>query len=85
MHRTFVTSLILITISATVHAEDWPQFRGPNSSGVSSSKNLPVEFSHQDKVRWSAAIGDGQSSPVVVAEDLHHRNVAGEEAGRPMS
>jgi outer membrane protein assembly factor BamB len=64
--------VVLVAAGATaVHAEDWPQFRGPNSSGVSSCKNLPVEFSHQDKVRWSAAIGDGLSSPVVVAGKIY--------------
>ncbi|MEX2287682.1 MAG: PQQ-binding-like beta-propeller repeat protein, partial [Planctomycetaceae bacterium] len=47
-------------------AEDWPQFRGPNATGVSTqSKNLPVEFSHETKVRWKADLGEGIGCPVV--------------------
>lgn len=49
-------------------AEDWPQFRGPNCSGISeSSKSLPVKFSATENVAWSAEIGDGVGSPVVAA------------------
>lgn len=47
-------------------AEDWPQFRGRNGSGISTSTNLPTEFSHQDKVVWQATLGDGIGSPVIV-------------------
>src|SRR5688572_9425347 len=63
--------LIAIDSSTFVNAEDWPQFRGHNSSGVSTSKNLPVEFSHKDNVLWSMSIGDGLSSPIVVAGKIY--------------
>ena len=47
-------------------AEDWPQFRGPNCSGISqSSQSLPTQFSYQQNVAWSAELGDGISSPVI--------------------
>src|SRR5205823_12848512 len=49
-------------------AEDWPQFRGPNCSGISISENpLPTTFSATENVRWSAKLGDGIGSPVVAA------------------
>lgn len=49
-------------------AEDWPQFRGPNSTGISTStKPLPVKFSPTENVKWSAAIGDGVGSPAIAA------------------
>ncbi|MFN0054251.1 MAG: PQQ-binding-like beta-propeller repeat protein [Planctomycetales bacterium] len=49
-------------------AGDWPQFRGPNASGVASdAAKLPVEFSFEHNVAWSAEIGDGVGSPIVVA------------------
>ena len=62
---------LVVHATSTTHAEDWPQFRGPNGSGVSTSKNLPVEFSHKDKNRWSMPIGDGLSSPIVVAGKVY--------------
>ncbi len=47
-------------------AEDWPQFRGHNASGVSTaSKHLPVEFSFDNKVLWSATLGKGIACPVI--------------------
>ncbi len=51
----------------TAHAEDWPQFRGPNSSGVSASRGLPVQFSAKENVRWQAALGDGIGCPIVAS------------------
>ena len=49
-------------------AEDWPQFRGPNCSGVSRSvRPLPIRFSQTDNVVWSAKLGDGIGCPVVAA------------------
>ena len=50
----------------SLHAEDWPQWRGPNCSGVSLSKQkLPARFSTTENVKWSADLGDGICSPCV--------------------
>ena len=52
--------------SPWARGEDWPQFRGVNSSGVTtSSARLPVEFSFEHKMRWQAPLGDGVSCPIV--------------------
>jgi len=59
-----LASIQLGSWSAT--AEDWPQFRGPNCSGISTSRHaLPVKFSGRQNVRWSAELGDGIGCPVV--------------------
>jgi outer membrane protein assembly factor BamB len=42
----------------------WPQFRGPNSSGVGEGRP-PVHFGVDQKVLWKTAIGSGLSSPSV--------------------
>jgi outer membrane protein assembly factor BamB len=42
----------------------WPQFRGPNSSGIGTGKP-PVEFGPSDKVLWKVEVGAGLSSPIV--------------------
>lgn len=60
------TALIVLVGTATSRADDWPQFRGPNSSGISTSKApLPVNFSASENVSWSAEIGDGIGGAVV--------------------
>ncbi len=42
----------------------WPQFRGPNSSGVGEGRP-PVHFGPDQKVLWKTAVGPGLSSPSV--------------------
>ena len=60
-----LTMLVCRLSSAT--AEDWPQFRGNNATGVSTeSTDLPVKFSSTDNVLWSTKLGAGVASPVIV-------------------
>ena len=61
------------------HAEDWPQFRGGNASGVSSSKGLPLEFSAESKVAWRAKLGDGIGSPAVMKGRVFTTAMVGEQ------
>jgi outer membrane protein assembly factor BamB len=60
------TAVLFLALPARLAAEDWPQFRGPNGSGISTeSRGLPTHFSHKDKVAWSATLGDGVGCPIV--------------------
>src|SRR4029434_4175630 len=45
----------------------WPQFRGPNSSGLGGGKP-PVRFGPGQNVQWKTAVGSGSSSPIIGAE-----------------
>ena len=56
-----LTAIILgSAIAAASAGDDWPQFRGPNCTGISATAGpLPVSFSATENVRWSAAAGDG--------------------------
>lgn len=57
---------LLMILSLNVSAEDWPQFRGPNSTGIyESNHSLPTEFSDTNNVKWAADLGDGIGSPVI--------------------
>jgi outer membrane protein assembly factor BamB len=56
----------LALIAAGGLQADWPQFRGPNGSGVDTSAGFPTEFSPSKNVAWKSAVPFGQSSPVVV-------------------
>lgn len=61
---------IVVSLAAvsSLSAEDWPQFRGPNCTGISTStRPLPTEFSATENVAWSAELGDGIGCPVVAA------------------
>lgn len=72
MRIRFAFSAALALLAASAAAEDWPQFRGPNASGVSTSdKPLPAEFSQEQNLRWSAKLGDGIGSPIVVGGKVY--------------
>ncbi len=50
-------------------AEDWPQWRGPGSQGVSAETGLPVEWGAGKNIAWKAELaGTGASSPIVTGE-----------------
>ena len=66
MQSPIVAVLILAAATITVHAEDWPQFRGPTGQGHSAERGLPLDWSETRNVVWKTPIaGVGWSSPVV--------------------
>lgn len=51
--------------AGAAQAENWPRFRGPAGTGVSTEKNVPVEWTSKD-IAWRTQLpGEGQSSPVI--------------------
>jgi outer membrane protein assembly factor BamB len=45
---------------------NWPQWRGPESQGVSLEANLPIEWSDTKNVLWKTPIpGQGFSQPII--------------------
>ena len=57
--------LAILAAGASELSAQWPQFRGPNGSGVDSGTGYPVVFSPTSNVVWKATMPYGQSSPVV--------------------
>jgi outer membrane protein assembly factor BamB len=52
--------------SASLAEDNWPQFRGPSSSGVAAEANPPDRWSTTENVSWVKEIpGRGWSSPIV--------------------
>jgi outer membrane protein assembly factor BamB len=45
---------------------DWPRFRGPNGTGISSDRDIPVKWTAKNTLWKSALPGSGHSSPIVV-------------------
>jgi outer membrane protein assembly factor BamB len=74
-----MTFLAILT-AAPLSAEDWPQFRGVNASGVSTSnKRLPTEFSLDNHLKWSAKLGDGIGCPIVANGKVFATAMTGEK------
>ena len=43
----------------------WPQFRGPNGSGIAAEGDYPTEFDENKNLLWKVAVPSGVSSPCV--------------------
>src|SRR5262245_30160586 len=61
-----VTAILSTYAGATQNSGKawWPQFRGPNSSGLGEGKP-PVNFGPDQNVLWKTALGPGISSPII--------------------
>ena len=73
MKNLFTTLVALIAISFSITsalAEDWTQFRGPNGSGVSTSKGVPETFGPTKNVVWKTELPPGHSSPVLTRDRI---------------
>ena len=66
-----VAGLIAVAPHKGVSAEQWPQFRGPGSTGVTESTGLPETWSTSQNVRWKTTIpGHGWSSPIASGDRI---------------
>src|SRR6185295_4427355 len=69
----WIIFLIVVALSRSSRAAEnggelwWPQFRGPNSSGLGGG-NPPVHFGPGQNVQWKTPVGSGLSSPIIWAE-----------------
>src|SRR6266852_5248778 len=52
----WITVLAIVVLSSFAGAAEWPQFRGPNSSGIGDGKPS-VEFGPSQNVLWKTAVG----------------------------
>lgn len=53
-------------VAGKASAGNWPQWRGPDGSGISNEKNLPTEWSPTKNIKWKTPIeGRAHSSPIV--------------------
>ena len=61
-----VFALSLIVATRPIAGADWPQFRGPDGSGISSDANVAVQWSESKNLKWKTPLpGPGSSSPIV--------------------
>lgn len=64
--NTLNVSIAMMLMVVTVQAQNWPQWRGPNASGIADQGNYPVSFSPTNGILWQAELpGKGGSTPIV--------------------
>ena len=76
--------LALALATLQLSAGDWPQFRGPEGSGVCGQQSFPDTWSQDTNIAWSSAIpGAGWSSPVVTGGKVFLTTAIFEGQSRP--
>ena len=61
---------VALALAPSAQAE-WPQFRGPDGTGVSAVRGLPLRWDDTTNVRWKTPIhGRAWSSPVVLGDKV---------------
>ena len=76
MQRTTLLLLVpaLVLMSTVAHGQEWPSFRGPSGSGVSTTARPPVRWNvaSSANVAWRTPIaGLGHSSPIVWGDRIY--------------
>ena len=71
----WVRGVVLATLTAVTvsHAQaaDWPRFREPNGTGISTDAGIPTEIGESTNLLWKAEIpGSGNSSPIVSKQKI---------------
>src|SRR5882724_1802262 len=75
--------VLLTTFSAA--AGNWPAWRGPEGTGVSTEKDAPLKWSTNENVRWRVELpGAGNSSPIVWGKRVFLTQAAQKEQRRTL-
>jgi outer membrane protein assembly factor BamB len=68
-----IVTMMLMHVSSTMRANEpfWPQFRGPNCSGIAAEgQNPPVKFGSEQNLLWKTSVPLGHSSPCIWADHI---------------
>ena len=70
---TRVLAALALALATTPAASDpdWIRFRGPNGSGVSTAKDVPIEFGPGKNVIWRVELPVGYSSPILFRDRIY--------------
>ena len=64
--KMFISLVVLLVCISNIHAQDWPQYLGPNGNSSSIQKNILRSWPQQGpEVLWTANVGIGYGGPVV--------------------
>ncbi len=60
----------LLSLTFSIQADDWLQFRGPEGTGISADDSLPAKLNRESIAYEVSLPGRGLSSPIVVGDKL---------------
>ncbi len=77
-----LAAVLTLPAAAILRGADWPEWRGPDRSGVSAETGLPAAWSPTgENLAWQAPYG-GRSAPVVFGDRLYLQNTSGSGAAQ---
>jgi outer membrane protein assembly factor BamB len=56
---------------ALLHAQDWPQWRGPNRDNKATGFTEPKTWPKELTKKWRVSVGIGEASPVLAGDRLY--------------
>jgi outer membrane protein assembly factor BamB len=76
----WIAMALVLPATAVIRGADWPDWRGPARTGISTETGLPVKWSPAgENLAWKAPYG-GRSGPVVFGDHLYLQNTSGSGA-----
>jgi outer membrane protein assembly factor BamB len=72
----WIVTALLVSTAAIIRGSDWPDWRGPDRTGVSKETGLSAKWSVAgEHLAWQAPYG-GRSGPVVFGDHLYLQNTS---------
>jgi outer membrane protein assembly factor BamB len=80
-HTWFILAATVAGTMCAVNAgtPQWPQFRGPNATGISDECKPPIHFGPETNLLWKTTVPAGISSPIVWGSRLFLTGVTSNE------
>ena len=77
----FFSLAVSLSVGSDIYAQQWHQFRGPGSRGISENNNLPVTWDYESRkgIEWEVETeGRGWSSPIITSGNIYYTTVVNE-------
>jgi outer membrane protein assembly factor BamB len=80
------TSCAMLIVTNCAMGQNWPQWRGPQSNGLATAKNLPAEWGADKNIAWKVALpGAGWSQPIVWGDKIFITTAVTENQRKPQA
>jgi outer membrane protein assembly factor BamB len=70
-HRTMTLAAGLLLAAATLAAQDWPQWLGPNRDGKAAGFKAPATWPKELVQKWKVTLGPGDATPALADGKLY--------------
>ncbi len=70
--KAVTTAVCVVLLGAScLHADDWPQWRGPNRDNKVTGFTAPATWPKELTRKWKVTVGIGDASPVLVGDKIY--------------